>query len=96
MSFEIKALKTFLQQVKLLDEKNKRIIREKIELIKANPFRFKRIHSKTFNKVFRVRLNLQGKETRLIYVIIEPNILIACMLEREKNYKDLEKYLSKI
>ncbi len=96
MSFAVKALEFFIRQVESLDEKGKRQIREKIALIKDNPFRFKRIHSKKFNKVFRVRLSLQGKETRLIYVVLEPNILIVCLLERKKGYKGLEKYLKKI
>lgn len=96
MSFRVKALEFFIQQLEKLDEKSKGIIREKIRLIKENPFRFKRIHSRKFNKVFRARLNLQGKETRLIYVVLEPNIVIVCLLERKKGYRDLEKYLSKI
>lgn len=96
MSFEIKALDYFLKQIKKLDEKSKKIIKQKIELIKENPFRFKRIHSERFNKVFRVRLNIRGKETRLIYVVLEPNILIVCLLERKKEYRDLENYLAKI
>ena len=96
MTFQVKSLGTFIRQVNALDEKSKGKIREKIELIKQNPFRFKAIHSKHFRKVFRVRLNLQGKESRLIYVVLEPNILIVCLLERKKNYGDLEKYLSKI
>jgi len=96
VTFQVKSLNFFLKQVKDLDEKSKAKIREKIELIKQNPFRFKTIHSKYFRKVFRVRLNIQGKETRLIYVVIEPNILIVCLLERKKDYRDLEKYLSKL
>ena len=96
MNFRIKALGSFVSQVSKLDEKSKRRIREKIALIKENPFRFKRIYSKKFNKTFRIRLNLRGKETRLIYVVIEPNIIVVCLLERKKDYKDLEKYLLKI
>jgi len=96
MSFIIKTTKTFSRQTKKLDSKSKKLIREKIGLIEENPFRFKRIHSKKFNKAFRVRLNLQGKETRLIYVVVEPNIIIVCLLERKKDYKDLEKHLSQI
>ncbi|MBN2127019.1 MAG: hypothetical protein JW703_01340 [Candidatus Diapherotrites archaeon] len=96
MSFKITVLETLVEQVKKLNEKSKRIIAEKIELIKENPFRFKRIHSKKFNKVFRVRLNIENNETRLIYVVLEPNIILVCLLERKKDYKDLEKYLSKI
>ncbi len=96
MSFKIKALDFFLRQIEKLDEKSKRIIKQKIQIIKENPFKFKRIHSKRFNRVFRVRLNLKGKETRLIYVVLEPNIVIVCLLERKNDYRDLEKYLSKI
>ena len=96
MSHEIKALKFFQQQISQLDEKSKRIIYDKIRLIKENPYRYKRIHSKQYSKVFRIRLSIQSKETRLIYVVIEPNIILVCLLDRDKDYSDLEKYLSKI
>ncbi len=96
MTFKVIALEFFVEQAEKLDSKGKRIVREKIELIKQNPYRFKRIHSKKFSKVFRVRLNLRGKESRLVYVVLEPNIILVCLLERKKNYRDLEKYLSKI
>ncbi len=96
MTFTIKLSPIVVEQLNSLDEKSKRIVWEKIKLIGENPFRFKRIHSKRFKKVFRVRLIAKGKETRLIYVIIEPNIIIACLLERKNDYRDLEKYLSKI
>jgi len=96
MSHKIKALKNFTEQISKLDKKSKQIIHDKIQLIKQNPYRFKRIHSKKFSKVFRVRLNLNNKETRLIYTIIEPSIILICLLDRKKDYKDLEKYLNKI
>ena len=96
MTYTVKPAEFFLEQLAELDEKSKQLIKNKIELIKENPFHFKRIHSKKFNKVFRVRLNLQGKETRLIYVVLEPNIILACLLDRNKNYTALEKYLNKI
>jgi len=95
MTFAVKLSLVIVKQLNALDEKSKRIIRGKIRLVEENPFRFKRVHSKLFRKVFRVRINLQGKETRMIYVVLEPNIIIACLLERKKNYRDLEKYLSK-
>ena len=96
MSFTIKTLGIFLDQVKKFDRKSRRIIYSKIQLIKENPFRFKKIHSKQYSRVFRVRVNLNSKEMRIIYVVIEPNILLVCLLERKKNYQDLEKYLVKI
>jgi len=96
MNFKIKATEFFIKQVSNLPEKDKRAIKQKIKLIKLNPYRFKAIHSKKFSRVFRVRMKIKGKETRLIYVILEPEVIIACLLLRKKDYKELEKYLNKI
>ncbi|MEK6972594.1 MAG: hypothetical protein AABW72_00950 [archaeon] len=96
MTFDTKSTEFFVKQISSLDLNSKKLIKNKIDLIKENPFHFKRIHSKRFNKVFRVRLNIQGKETRLIYVVLEPNIILVCLLDRNKDYCDLEKYLAKI
>ena len=96
MNYQIKVLDIFNKQVTKLNKKSRKIIYDKIQLIKQNPYHFKRIHSKNYSKVFRIRLNVEQKETRLIYTIIEPNILLVCLLDRKKNYKDLEKYLKKV
>lgn len=96
MRYSIISSKDFKKQFDKLDKKSKEIIYDKIQLVKENPFRYKKIHSKKFSKLFRVRLNLNKKETRLIYVIINPNIILTCLLARKKDYKDLEKYLLKI
>ena len=96
MIFKLVPSNIFLKQIKNLDNKSKRIIENKINLIKENPYRYKKIHSKFFSKVFRIRLNIKNKETRLIYAVIEPNIILVCLLERKKSYRDLEKYLKKI
>jgi len=58
MSFRIQTAKIFLEQLSKLSKKSKKLVQEKITLLKENPFRFKRIHSKKFNKVFRIRVNL--------------------------------------
>ena len=86
----------FLSQIRDLGEAPRKIIEEKINLIKINPYRYKRIDSKKFSKVFRIRLNIKNKDTRLIYMVIEPNIILVCLLERKNDYKDLEKYLTKV
>jgi mRNA-degrading endonuclease RelE of RelBE toxin-antitoxin system len=96
MIFSVKSTEIFLDQIKSLDEKSKRIIRNKIQLIKLNPYRYKRIHSKKFSKVFRVRLNIRGREIRMIYVVLGKSIILVCLLDRKKGYKDLEKYLEKV
>ncbi len=96
MKFELVATEFFIEQIEDLDKKSKDQIKEKIDLISSNPFRFKRIHTKTVPNVFRVRLNLQNKEIRLIYAVLSPNIVLVCLLDRKNNYTDLEKYLGKI
>lgn len=96
MNMIIKALGIFKKQIKHLDAKSKRIIYDKIQLIKENPYRYKKVHSRQYSHVFRIRFSIQSKETRLIYVVINPNIILVCLLDRKKDYKDLEKYLSKI
>jgi len=96
MRYSVISSKDFKKQFDKLDEKSHRIIYDKVQLIKENPYRFKAVHSKSYSKVFRVRLNLRGKETRLIYVVLQPNIILVCLLDRKKDYKDLEKYLKRI
>jgi len=96
MSFEIVPSKYFLDQIKNFDSKTKALIYDKIQAIKENPYRNKKIHSKKFSRVFRIRLNISNKEKRLIYVILAPKIILVCFLDRDKDYKDLEKYLKRI
>lgn len=96
MKYQIKALKSFQEQISKLNNESKKIINNKIQLLKENPYRYKRIRSKKFSKVFRVRLSLEKKETRLIYVVIKLNIILVCLLDRKKDYKDLEKYLGRV
>ena len=96
MSFELVPTEFFLTQVKSLPEKYRKQIQKKMELIKQNPFRFKNIHSRKFSKAFRIRMNIEGKELRLIYVLVGTRIIVAGLLDRSKDYKDLETYLSKI
>jgi mRNA-degrading endonuclease RelE of RelBE toxin-antitoxin system len=96
MKFELKFTKQFILQLKSLEKKDKNLIKSKVDLIFENPFRFKKIHSKKFNRVFRVRLKIKRKEMRLIYVVKAPNIIVVCLINRKKGYKDLEKYLSKV
>ena len=96
MKFELVATEFFIEQLNDLDKKSKGQIKEKIDLISSDPFRFKKIHTKTVKNVFRVRLNLQSKEIRLIYAVLSPNIVLVCLLDRKNNYNDLEKYLGKL
>ena len=96
MNFKIIPSKIFLKQIEKLDKKSKQLIQEKINLIKENPYRFKKIHSKKFSRVFRIRFSINKKETRLIYTLLPPDIILACLLDRKNDYKNLEEFLKKI
>ena len=96
MNFRIIPSNDFNKQIGDLDFKSKKIIYDKIQLIKQNPYGFKRIHSRKYSRVFRVRFNVNKRERRLIYVVINPNIILVCLLDRKKDYKDLDKYLEKL
>ena len=92
MDFVLISSKHFQKQFNELDENYKRLIKSKLDLAKQNPYRFKALKIKN-HKLFRIRLTINSKEVRLIYKVLEPNVIILCLLERKKDYKDLRKYL---
>ncbi len=94
MKFEVIAGKDFKEQSDRLPEKHKTQIKKKVELTEQNPFRFKAIHSKLYSRVFGVRLDVEGKETRVIYVVLGSKIILVCLLDRSKDYTDLENHLA--
>lgn len=93
MTYALKATRYFLKQIEKLSSADKSRIEEKIDLLLQNPFRYKKLHSKQFSKVFRIRITIQSKEMRLVYVVLEPNVILVALLDRGDEYKDLEKYL---
>jgi mRNA-degrading endonuclease RelE of RelBE toxin-antitoxin system len=96
MTFILQATRFFANQLVALTVKEKRVVQSKLDLIQQNPYRFKSLHSPRFLKVFRVPLNIQKRDSRLIYVVLKPNIIIVCILERKNGYADLEKHLADV
>jgi mRNA-degrading endonuclease RelE of RelBE toxin-antitoxin system len=94
MNYVLKPTHFFLEQLDNLSYKSKQILKEKIELIKINPTRNKRILGYNLF-LFRIRFSDSKKEKRLIYLLDKKEIKILCILDRDKNYKDLKKYLRK-
>jgi len=95
MEYIIKPSQFFLKQVDELSKEAKKQILEKINLLKQNPFRFKRIYGfKLF--LFRIRFQDKRKEKRVIYLVDKPYVKLLCILDRSKDYKDLRKYLKKL
>ena len=95
MDYLLKPSRFFLEQVNELGDKAAAIIEEKLRLLKINPFRFKRIEGHHLF-LFRIRFEDNRKEKRVIYLVDKPYVNILCILDRDKEYNDLQKYLKKL
>lgn len=91
----LKPSQFFLEQVDELSNKAAVLLEEKLKLLKINPFRFKRIEGYNLF-LFRIRFEDNRKEKRAIYLVNKPYVEIICILDRNKEYKDLKKYLNKL
>ena len=92
MKYELKPTKFFLEQLDSLNKNSLKLIENKLLLVKQNPFRYKRIKGyKLF--LFRIRFKDSRKEKRIIYLIDKLTVILLCILDRDKNYKDLKKHI---
>ena len=92
LKFNLKFTQYFLSQWKGYDEKSRRLIESKLELIKQNPFRFPKHEGYKF--VFKVKLSIENKYSRLMYAVFMPDsqhITILGLFEREVGYKEFER-----
>ncbi len=96
MDFELVSTSFFREQFESLLMGERQKIQKRLILLKENPFRNKSIYSKKFGRVFRVRIEIEKIEKRIIYVIFGSKIAIAGMTNRGDNYKDLEELLEKV
>src|SRR3989344_2882816 len=94
MEYTLKPSHFFLEQINELSEQSSKLIEEKLKLAKINPFRYKRIQGYNLF-LFRIRFEDNRKEKRVIYLVDKPYVKILCILDRDKEYKDLKKYLEK-
>ncbi|MBU1201230.1 MAG: hypothetical protein KKA51_01905 [Nanoarchaeota archaeon] len=91
LKFNLLFTKYFQEQWDKYDEKTKNLIQDKLKLIKENPFRFPKHTNYRF--IFKVKLSIQGKYSRLMYAVFMPDsehITILGIFERKANYKDFE------
>lgn len=95
MEYILEASELFINQVKGLTDESARVVRNKIKLLKINPFRNKKIQGYNLF-LFRIRFEDNRKEKRIIYLVDKPLVKIICILDRDKEYKDLVKYLTKL
>ena len=94
MEYKFKPSKFFLEQLDDLNNESIKLIKNKLSLVKINPYRFKRIKGyKLF--LFRIRFENDRKEKRIIYLVDKPMIKLLCILDRDGEYKLLRKFLKR-
>lgn len=85
----------FLEQLDKLESKSRKLILKKLEFIKSNPFRYKRLKGHDLF-LFRIRFKDNLKDKRLIYFIDGCYIKLVCILDRKNDYKNLRSYLNRL
>ncbi|MBI2656401.1 hypothetical protein HYX03_01525 [Candidatus Woesearchaeota archaeon] len=95
MNYTLVPTEFFLKQIDELSKEARSIIEKRLELIKINPFRNKRVEGYSLF-LFRIRFEDNKKEKRVIYLVDKPKVILLCILDRSKEYKDLKKYLKSL
>jgi mRNA-degrading endonuclease RelE of RelBE toxin-antitoxin system len=85
---------SFCLQILEFDEQTKRVVEEKIKLVRLNPFHFKSLTHSCY-RLFRVRITFQRRKLRLVYMVGRHTILFVGFLNRANDYDDLERILKK-
>jgi len=92
LRFDFKFTKYFLKQWEELDDKTKELVKDKLRLIKQNPFRYEKHEGYKF--VFKVRLSVKSEYSRLMYAVFMPDakhIAVLGVFDRKAEYKDFER-----
>src|SRR3989338_7946386 len=95
MNYELIPTEFFLEQLDGLGSQAKAIIEDRLKLVKINPFRNKKVEGYSLF-LFRLRFEDNKKEKRLVYLVDKPKVYVLCILDRDKDYKDLRKYLKSL
>jgi len=95
MNYTLVPTEFFLKQIDELSKEARSIIEKRLELTKINPFRNKRVEGYSLF-LFRIRFEDNKKEKRVIYLVDKPKVILLCILDRSKEYKDLKKYLKSL
>lgn len=93
LNFKFLFTKFFKSQVSKLNSKNKQLIKNKLELIRENPSRFKSLQG--YKNVFEVKISIEKNYSRLIYALYEPDsnsITIFGIFKRKSDFKDFKSF----
>lgn len=86
MLIEIK--ESLLKQIEALNDKDFYLIESKLNILKTNPYRFKRLKTKI--PLWSLRIGLSGVSSRLIYTIDGQKVIALFIMRRKEGYKQIE------
>ena len=92
--FRLSHTKFFLKQFKELTEKEKDLVNSKLDILKQNPFRYKKLNG--YKNTFEIKITLNQNYSRLIYATYMPEknyITIFGIFKRKDEFKDFKRYL---
>ena len=95
MPFEVIPSRTFASQVTTISQKSKTLILSKLMLAKENPYRFKSLNSGLHSRVFRIRLNVDGIESRVNYILDNFTLIVIGITNRKDDYRELDELIQK-
>ena len=95
MEYELRPSTLFLEHIETLSKKAKQQLKKKLDLTKQNPGRNNRIKGYDLF-LFRIRLTDQKQELRVIYLLEKNTIKLLCILNRGKEYGELQRMLKQL
>jgi hypothetical protein len=99
LGFKLRSTGYFNNQWDGCNQDTRDLINKKIDLIRWNPFRFEKHES--YKHVFKVKLTVDDKYSRLMYAVFMPgprDITLLGIFPRANDYKDFDRifgYLKK-
>lgn len=91
--FNIRPSKYFLKQLSQLSSKELNLVEDKLQILKQNPFRYKKLEG--YKNTFEVKITINKNYSRLIYSVYIPHkneITVYGIFKRKNNFKDFRRY----
>ena len=85
-SYVLNFSKLLLTQVRELSIDEQRLVLQKLELAKLNPFRYKPLVVPGLTKVFEIKITLGGAYSRIIYTVQGNEIRAECIIRRKNDF----------
>lgn len=92
--YKIRFANCFLEHFSELRSGSKKLLEQKINLVKLNPYRYKRLVGHGLF-LFRIWFSDNNKAKRAVYLVNSGQVIFICILNRSDDYSDLRKYLVK-